>query len=213
MQEDKKPQNIVKLAQGCPPETFREVTRMTAYWSALRKQGQIPRRSEVDPRGIESALEYAFVAEKVAPGLARFRIAGTHLTDLMGMEVRGMPLSALIAPEHRATLSEFLVEVFDAPAMARTDLQSENGIGKPGLAAQLLLLPLRSDLGDVSRILGCLVSKGPIGRAPRRFEITRSTVTRIESPAAAPVPVPLERAPTPPVVHRSERPYLRLVKS
>ena len=33
----------------------------------------------------------------------------------------------------------------------------------PALAATLIVLPLRSDLGDISRALGCFVTDGPIG--------------------------------------------------
>ena len=56
----------------------------------------MPRRAEIDPRGIENALEYAFILERIAPGMARIRLAGIHLSDLMGMEVRGMPLTSFI---------------------------------------------------------------------------------------------------------------------
>ena len=54
----------------------------------------MPLRSEIDPRGLKGALEYCFVLERIAPGLARLRVAGSHLGDLMGMEVRGMPITA-----------------------------------------------------------------------------------------------------------------------
>ena len=35
----------------------------------------------------------------------------------------------------------------------------------------MLLLPLRSDLGDVTRALGCLIAEGEIGQGPRRFDL------------------------------------------
>ena len=35
----------------------------------------------------------------------------------------------------------------------------------------MVLMPLRSDLGDVSRVLGCFVAKGELGTQPRGFEI------------------------------------------
>jgi len=41
------------------------------------------------------------------------------------------------------------------------------------------MLPLRSDLGDVSRALGCLVTHGPLGRTPRRFEIMSCRTTPV----------------------------------
>ena len=43
-----------------------------------------------------------------------------------------------------------------------------------------MLLPLKSDLGDVSRILGCMVSKGDLAEAPRRFKLADSTLRRLD---------------------------------
>ena len=39
----------------------------------------------------------------------------------------------------------------------------------------MLLLPLKSDLGDVSRVLGCLVVQGEVGQTPRRFDLAQAT--------------------------------------
>jgi len=50
------------------------------------------------------------------------------------------------------------------------------------LDARMILLPLKSDLGDVSRILGCLVSVGDLGVAPRRFDVRQSNLRRLGRP-------------------------------
>ncbi|MDW4547871.1 PAS domain-containing protein [Defluviimonas sp. D31] len=155
------------------------ISEVQAYWEALREGRQIPCRSEVDPRGIERALEYTFVLERIAPGVARFRLAGMHLNDLMGMEVRGMPLTALFTPKSRTEVSSTLDQVFSAPATAEMTLLAETGLGRPSMEARLIILPLKSDLGDVSRALGCLVAEGTLGRVPRRFEIGTRTVRPI----------------------------------
>ncbi|MCR9086509.1 MAG: PAS domain-containing protein [Rhodobacteraceae bacterium] len=145
-----------------------------AYWEGLREGRLVPRRADVDPRGIDQALEFAFILERIAPGMARFRLAGMHLNDLMGMEVRGMPLTSFFVPDARPMISETLEHVFEEPATARLTLAGERGLGKPELEAELLLLPLKSDLGDISRVLGCLVARGDIGRTPRRFSVTET---------------------------------------
>ncbi len=214
-------------------ETPRALTRHSAamadfiaYWQRLRRGSDVPRRSDIDPRDIEPLLAYAFVAERIAPGLARMRIAGSHLTDLMGMEVRGMPVSAFITPTHRDALSRHLVQVFDQPAMLRLSLASE---GAPALTGEMLILPLRSDLGDISRALGCLVTEGNVGRGPRRLDITNVQITPVEeavhthertspefgSPASRIVPVQGSSAEAPDADaprRTGERPYLRLIK-
>ena len=120
-------------------------------------------------------LANAFVLERIAPGLGRFRVAGGHLTDLMGMEVRGMPVSSMFEAEDREDLRDAVEAVFAEPAMARLGLVSDGGIGRPALSGEMLILPLKSDLGDVTRILGALVMDGEIGRAPRRFRIAAQT--------------------------------------
>ncbi|MEB8386110.1 PAS domain-containing protein [Rhodobacteraceae bacterium KMM 6894] len=194
------------------------------YWKGMRRHGDVPRRSDIDPRGIEPLLSNAFIVERIAPGLARLRIAGTHLSDLMGMEVRGMPLSAFFNTAHRDTLAHALVQVFDSPATVQMEIASKGRPGAPGLTGKLVILPLRSDLGDVSRALGCLVTTGNTGRGPRRFDIDAvhytninlSTDAALRCASDAPQPeVPLrgfaEQRPAP--LTKSERPYLRLVKS
>lgn len=186
-----------------------DLTSFEGYWASKCPDGDIPARSQIDPRGIEALLSNAFVCERVASGMARLRIAGMTLSDIMGMEVRAMPLSCLIAPQDRERFASEVVELFDRPARVMVELEAEGGFGRPRLSGRMLLLPLRSDMGDISRALGCLVVKGPIGRTPRRFRIA-GVETR---------PIGLDgsflaghAAQSAPVSHPSERPYLRIVK-
>jgi hypothetical protein len=220
---------VVNMTQFAHATRFQPMREVEAYWEALRAGRLVPRRADIDPRGIERALEFAFVLERIAPGLGRLRIAGSHLTELMGMEVRGMPLSALFTPGSRDGISDLMEEVFSGPSKVEVALTSEKGIGRPALDARMILLPLKSDLGDISRILGCLVSSDPIGRAPRRFDIADSScvpllgdarLTDFEPPKTqTPAPVaPKTRQPAgfaedAPVFKEGPRPYLRLVKT
>lgn len=192
------------------------------YWNCMRKGGDVPRRSDIDPRRIDTLLENALIAERIAPGLARLRLAGMHLTELMGMEVRGMPVSAFISPKDRPALAQAITELFERPAMIDMVLAAPGGRGKGPLSARLVLLPLRSDLGDISRALGVLISDGQIGIGPRRFDICSQKITKLDLPAGGSLAAgfsetlapftdarPKDRAPT---SHKSERPYLRLVR-
>ena len=163
--------NVVDMTQIASANRFPAIKEVEAYWESLRAGRLVPRRSDIDPRGIERSLEFAFILERIAPGLARLRIAGSHLTELMGMEVRGMPISAFFTPTGRNQMSEALEDVFDGPSKVTLDLHAETGMGKPAISARMIMLPLKSDLGDISRVLGCFATKGDIGRTPRRFEI------------------------------------------
>lgn len=183
--------NRVVTLRGCIQDMkFPQIAEVRAYWEALRDGRAAPFRSEVDPRGIERSLEHAFVLERIAPQVARFRLAGMHLNDLTGMDVRGMPFSAVFTPAARAAIGIILESVFSGPRTAELAIAAELGFGKPALAGRILILPLRSDLGDVSRALGCLVTDGPVGRPPRRFDIGESLTGPIVATASG-----LERRP------------------
>lgn len=228
-----KAQNVVSMTQYKPEPGYAVISQVEAYWEALRGSRLMPKRSEIDPRGIETALEHAFILERIAPGIARVRVAGSHLTELMGMEVRGMPLTTFFLPDERRTVSNLLEDVFQGPGTATLMLEAGGSAARPPLEGRMLLMPLKSDLGDVSRALGCLVSKGDIGEAPRRFTC-RSHHLRSLSPTEACLPVddPTLRPPLPPRAVEAENtgfaapgtpfqakpskprpPYLRLVKS
>ena len=215
---------------------FAAIREVRAYWDALCDDQDLPRREQINPRGMAGALHQVFMVERIAPGLARFRLAGTQISDLMGMEVRGMPLSALFDPAARARLAEVMEKVMTKRTIAEMDLEADRGIGRPALRARLILLPIKGTAGEADLILGCLACDGQIGRAPRRFVIARTlehaldaqSTTRIHSnlaPSAtktafAPRPAPklvaaLAEPAAPAFVAAApvkERPYLRLVQ-
>lgn len=170
---------IVRLADFNPMQSARILAEMRAYWDSLRCGRAVPARSDIQPQGIRRALDYAFILERIAPGAARFRLAGQHLIDLMGMEVRGMAFCSLANPSSRGRLSDVLESVFRAPQLAQMTLHARADYARPELSARMLLLPLSSDLGDVTRALGCIIAEGQIGVAPRRFDLTGDEVMPI----------------------------------
>ncbi|MCT4558552.1 MAG: PAS domain-containing protein [Pelagimonas sp.] len=164
-------QDIVSMTERDKARRLAPLRHIEAYWHGLCDADQVPLRSQIDPRGMENALENAFLMERIAPSMAKIRVAGTHLNDLMGMQIAGMPISSLIAPAEREKFGKAVQSLFADPAVVRMDLVAESGFGKPELQANLIMMPLRSDFGDLSRGLGALVSHGKIGRTPRRFNI------------------------------------------
>lgn len=163
---------IVSLTEIRNLDAGPALAQIEAYWQTARRGRLVPARSDIDPRGLNGVLEHAFVLERISSGLARFRVAGGHLRDLVGLELRGMPLSALFTPESRDPLSDMICDAFDSPSIINATIASKGGFTRARLEGHMVLLPLRSDLGDVTRILGGLDLKGEIGRAPRRLEIT-----------------------------------------
>lgn len=177
--------NVIDLRENQARSRFAPLFQIEGYWNALRGDRQMPFRSEIDPRGLKGALEYCFVLERVSPGLARLRVAGSHLGDLMGMEVRGMPITSFLQSDDRQTFGEMLEEVFETPATATVTLHSDAGFGRKSLNARMILMPVRSDLGDTSRILGGFSCDDEIGRPPRKFSIDRIKLKPIDAKAPA----------------------------
>lgn len=228
-------EKVVSLFGKAAPLTFSAINQVDAYWEGLRAGRLMPDRSEVDPRGLGASLEYAFLLEHVAPGIGRVRISGMHLRDLLGMEVRGMPLTAFFVPEARERVSKALEQVVTGPKVADIRLSSAPGIGKPRLEARLYMAPLSNAGDQATRVLCCLESRGEIGRSPRRFTVDQVQVRRIVATAGAPVltdpvpglaetPAPYTPSPAPQAPEtagadasaapkRELPPYLRLVKN
>jgi hypothetical protein len=221
--------NVIEIGKHVAQNIFPELAEVEAYWTALKGSRQMPARLEIDPRGIEGALAHTFLIERIAPGIGRIRLAGSHLNDMMGMEIRGMPLTALIAPEHRARFSDHLEQVFTAPAQLVADLTAERAIGKPKCLGRMLILPLTDEENRVTRALGCLSTHGEIGRAPRRFRMTTQRLQPLTGSVPLPRSVPRHpQQPTPafaeparPFDHarsgllrrNGHKPMLRLIKS
>ena len=158
------------------------LAEVQAYWEGLRKGKDLPRRAMIDPRGMRGALQGTFLAERIAPGVGRLRIAGMNFTDLLGMDGRGMPISALFDPMSRARLSSLLDTCFLRPAILDLTLGCETGLGRPDLRGRMLLLPLGCDDGRGEMVLGCLAMAGQIGRQPRRLTIEAASCTALELP-------------------------------
>lgn len=194
--------------------------QMEGYWQALRPaSGDLPRRADFDPRGIADLLECTLLLERIAPGQVRIRLAGMATCDLLGMDLRGMPLSALVVPDARAALSQHLEQVFDGPAIATLRLAGDSGMLRPKLAASLLILPMRGSSGAVDRALACLALEGSIGRSPRRFALLQGACRPVPGLAVEAAPkrrdavqpglaeAPAAFAPAP-----KGKPVLRLIK-
>ncbi|MFI0395155.1 PAS domain-containing protein [Paracoccus jiaweipingae] len=180
----------LQVVQLTPQTAAGICNRLRDHWCGLRQGAAVPERSQIQPQAIRPLLDYAFILERIAPGAARFRLAGRHLVDLMGMEVRGMPLCAMMNPTSRGRLADILESVFKAPQIAELMLDSPADYGRPALTGRLLLLPLRSDLGDITRALGCLVAEGQMGRAPRRFDLSDTALSPVITGAKVLTPSP-----------------------
>jgi hypothetical protein len=205
---------VTRTADGTPRQgaTPPALQQLRAYWEALREDALPPLRSIIDPRGIEAVLGTAFILERVAPGIARFRIAGSDLSDLAGCDPRGMPASVLFEARARSHFTESLEQVFTGPAHLDLRIEADRGVGRPALSGQMMILPLRNEAGQSHLALGAMALTGEIGRRTRRFHIGGATITTLAGARAdRPEPVAGFAEAATRFADMAPRPYLRLV--
>lgn len=160
--------------------TYPIISDVITYWDRLRADRDMPDRAEIDPREISDLLSYMFILDRTRPGVVRFRLSGTHLNELMGMEVRGMPVRALFELPERERLMANVERVFTGPSAVHLHLEA-GGQGRSALTGRMVLLPLRGTDDTISRALGVLTTEGLIGQPPRRFRVARADATPLLS--------------------------------
>ena len=187
------------------------LSELEAHWREIKaRSAHLPHRADLDPSRIAGALPHAFVLERAAPGVARLRIVGRALSNLLGTEARGLPLSVFFTPASRDVLRSWLERCFDAPAILELSAEARQGVFRTPSTGRLLLLPMLDRDGNVTRALGGMVVEGTkrssivkfdLSDTPSRFQILLQPSAAWAAPSAG-LPRGLAEAP---------KPYLRLV--
>lgn len=189
------------------------MAEVRGYWEALRDGDRLPARARIDPRGMAGALDRVFLIERIAPGLAQLRIAGTACNRLFGMEARGLPLSTLFLSEARLQLQSGLERMFAGPGALHLWLRAERRVGRGEALARMELLPLLDHAGHCTMALGCLaLPEGPLPQM--RFAIRSSRFDPMAGPQRADLTAPAcAPAPDASLPSFPARGHLRLVHS
>ena len=169
-----------------PPERQAILTALETYWSTLRGARRLPVRTEVDPGRIDAALPHAMILERVAPGIARLRVAGASIVAHAGMEARGLPVSALFGGASRDGLAGLLEQVFATPALLDLPVSIGRRLWRGKLHGRLLVLPLLGRGGEVDRALAALVMQADLPGGGRLLEIERDGALRL-TPISEPI--------------------------
>jgi hypothetical protein len=173
-----------------------------------------------------------FIVERIAPSNLRIRLAGMKVCEMLGVEVRGMQPGVLVREADRARFERLLGIVMSEPAVVELGLET-SGRAVPQRGT-MLLMPLRSDFGEVNRVLGCASIDLAFLNAPIAFsisdvsinpvQIARETENRVALPGFAEEASAFERSsgprlraidgnPDAPTPTRGARPKLRVVDS
>ena len=125
------------------------------YWRRLRGASLAPERATLNPAEIGRYLADMFLLEQEECGEFRFRIAGSRICTLFGMELRGHTLTGLAMPQADADLAEMLSATTEdgSPVIAGVSVILPDGMS---VDAEMLLLPLTHKGRMDTRVLGSL---------------------------------------------------------
>ena len=179
--------------KNCRAMIHPELRALHRYWESIRAGRSTPLRSDIDPREMGCDARNLFILENLGRGNIRFRLAGTAIVDAFGMELRGMNARAIMTAASRESFTALIAETLEDPGTGYARLATA---GPEPQAWEISLLPLRSDFGQIDRVIGCLhpIEGRPRrrGDAPLRFRIEEMTVEPILATVedSAPLPVP-----------------------
>jgi len=176
-------------ANPAPALAQTAIDQVCAYWASLPRNGLAPNRADVDASAIAGALPDLFIAEFVTPRVARLRLVGHRVEDLLDMEMRGMPLTALFTGPARPVLTDALEQVARG-ARVILPLDGEVGFGLPALTGQMALLPLCDQTGAITRVMGVILYQGTIGRKSRRLNVSAPHASLLPPLTASIAPAP-----------------------
>ncbi len=161
--------------------TMTMIQTLRSHWDSLRTNGELPLRADINPRQIPDVLDSLFIFERLNPQDVRVRIAGLNLCEMMGMEVRGQSPVSFFDSSTRRRFAAVVADVLDRATVAQLGLDTVDKMGNEA-RADMILLPLRSDFGDVNRVIGCVTGPAEGFTAPMRFHVRSVDMETPNSP-------------------------------
>lgn len=114
-----------------------------AYWDAKRGDARAPDRSEIEPGAVRELLGDIFVLSYDNDAGYPFRVAGTRVSALLGLDLKDKSFSALFAPDSRGEIEDIISYVAEEmlAAIAGITATAEDG---STAHLELLLLPFNN---------------------------------------------------------------------
>lgn len=143
-------------AAGSNMELKHKTSRVLySYWNAVRGEQATPRRFEIEPAKIASILPWTFILERIDSDAFRFRLAGTHVCDTFGVELRGTNFLDGWSTLDRLAIVRHMAALTKHGAVLSIYLEAAPN-GRPSSQFEALLLPLRHTDDKIDRVLGAL---------------------------------------------------------
>ncbi len=210
--------------------THQTVQALVNYWNDLRGSRPAPLRSEIEPRDLKRILPHVFILERNDRWTYRFRLAGTGLCNVYGMEFRRHNMAALWQDDSQQEILKVLNEVTGKGTVGFIEYTAETPDNRQ-VAMEMVFLPLAQDNGAVTRVLGAAVIVDDLPWIgdhmlirqwtdrvrqvdPENLTVAPPLVHAARKIASAlpPRPTPAPSLGTRRRSSTAERPYLRLVK-
>ena len=76
------------------------IRQLFDYWQSKRRDGQPPRRADIDPAEIPQLMPYLLLVDiETDPFRVRYRLVGTKIVDATGFEFTGRYLDEIVLPD------------------------------------------------------------------------------------------------------------------
>jgi hypothetical protein len=124
-----------------------------SYWDKVRGNRTTPRRFEIEPGKIAAILPSTFILERIDAEAYRFRLAGTHVCELFGSELRGTNFLDGWSPSDRVALIRHFAAISKQGAVETIHMEAAP-VARASSTFEVLLLPLRHTGEDIDRVLG-----------------------------------------------------------
>lgn len=167
--------------------------RLFEYWTDLTGARPAPYRSEVTATGLgRDVAASTFVLENLGAGNIRFRVAGSSLRDLFGLDPRGMSALSIFSAPDKPKFRALAEAVLTRPCVGLATCAAVSPEGEE-VEIEALIAPLRSDFNEMDRLLGAfhVVGAPPVAPTLRRCRIISAHTLRLEMERPAEVDGPL----------------------
>ncbi|MEI2300400.1 PAS domain-containing protein [Ensifer sp. MJa1] len=125
------------------------------YWNTIRGKRDLPRRDELEPSDIRTLLPNLFMLERDRNAGISFRLAGTHVCALFGLELRARQFGMLWLGAQAAKTQRIAGQVMTHRVPVMLSAKGRTADNRE-IEIETLLLPLASGEGASDRILGAL---------------------------------------------------------
>jgi hypothetical protein len=126
------------------------------YWNTVRSGRRAPRRYEIEPAQIVPFLAETLILEQQDDNDCRVRVAGTHVNETLGVNLRGQTFYDLWSEPDQVVLRDNIRTITEHGSVGFFTFSAALGKDEPIAEFEMLLLPLTHLEDRIDRLLGCI---------------------------------------------------------